>query len=175
MSVARRFSVLAVALAAAGALIVTLSARAAASHPAAHVATTPICAPSALRLDKVSGQGFTSHREIVFGLRNVTAHTCHLKGYPGVAALDAHAAVLTPTASRKAGPKPTIVLHTWQRAFFQVVYVVGGPCIPHTVTAYGLQVIPPGDRGHLTYYLGATSLCAPPSLTVTPVSHSSAP
>ena len=66
-------------------------------------------------------------------------------------------------------------MHTWQRAFFHVVYTVGGPCVPHTVTAYGLQVIPPGDTGHLVYYLGPTSLCSPPSLTVTPVSHSSAP
>lgn len=146
-----------------------------ASPVAADAVATPICAPSGLRLDAVAGQGFTSHREIVFGLRNVTARTCHLKGYPGVAALNAHAGVLTPSAARRPGSKPTIVLHTWQRAFFAVVYTVGGPCVPHTVTAYALQVIPPGATGRLVYYLGPTSLCAPPSLTVTAVSHSSAP
>jgi len=141
----------------------------------ATAAASPICSPGSLRLDAVGGQGFTSHTEIVFALRNVSAHTCHLHGYPGVAALDANAGVLNPTASRKAGSKPTITLHTWQRAFFDVVYTDGGPCIPHTVTAYGLQVIPPGDTGHLVYYLGKTSLCAPPTLTVTPVSHNSTP
>ena len=168
MPLTRRFYVLVVALAAAGALVAAVSAGAVG-------AGTPVCAPSALRLDRVGGQGFTSHREIVFGLRNVTARTCHLKGYPGVAALNAHAGVLSPTATRRPGSKPTIVLHPWQRAFFQVVYTVGGPCAPHTVNAYAIQVIPPGDTGHLVYYLGRTSLCAPPSLTVTPVSHNSAP
>jgi hypothetical protein len=146
-----------------------------ASPGASDAIATPICAPSALRLDQKGGQGFTSHRELVLALRNVTGHTCHLKGYPGVAALDAHAAVLSPTATRVPASKPTIVLHTWQRAFFRVVYTVGGPCVPHTVTAFGLQVIPPGDTGHLVLYLGPTSLCAPPDLTVTPVSHNSAP
>jgi hypothetical protein len=183
MRVARRFYVLAatgaVALAAASALVVTLSARAAvsvsplrltATPVAGDAVATPVCTPAHLRLDAIGGQGFVSHREIAFALRNVAGTTCHLKGYPGVGLLDRNAALLSPTVARKPGATPTVVLHTWQRAFFNVVYVVGGPCVPHTLTAYGLQVTPPSDTGHLAYYLGRTSMCAPPSATVTPVS-----
>ena len=143
--------------------------------PYAAGAGSPTCAPASLRLDATGGQAFTSHREIVFALRNVTSQTCHLKGFPGVGLLDQHAALLSPTVTRVAGPKPTITLHTWQRAFFRVVYTVGGPCIPHTLNVYGLQVTPPNDTGHLAYYLGRTSMCAPPDATVTAVSHNSAP
>ena len=141
----------------------------------ASAAASPTCAPASLRLDATGGQGFTGHREIVFALRNVTAQTCHLKGFPGVGLLDQHATLLSPTVTRVPGPKPTITLHAWQRAFFRFVYVVGGPCIPHTLTVYGLQVTPPNDTGHLGYYLGRTSMCAPPDATVTAVSHNSAP
>lgn len=172
MPVPRRDYVLALAV---GLAVAAASAWNASASPSASTASTPNCAPGGLRLDRVGGQAFSSHREIVFGLRNVTGHTCHLKGYPGVAALNSHARILSPTAVRMPGSQPTIVMHTWRRAFFRVVYTVGGPCVPHTVTAYGLQVIPPGATGHLVYYLGPTSLCSPPSLTVTPVSHSSAP
>lgn len=138
-------------------------------------AGSPTCAPAALRLDATGGQAFTGHREIVFALRNVTSQTCHLKGFPGVGLLDQHATLLSPTVARVPGPRPTITLHTWQRAFFRIVYVTGGPCIPHTLTVYGLQVTPPNDTGHLGYYLGRTSMCAPPDATVTAVSHNSAP
>jgi hypothetical protein len=145
------------------------------SGPTADAAGTPVCAPSGLRLDKIGGQGFTSHREIAFALRNVTAQTCHLKGYPGVGLLDHNATLLSPSVTRVPGPKPTLVLHTWQRAFFNVVYVVGDPCIPHTITVFGLQVTPPANTGHLVYYLGSTSLCSPPSATVTALSHHPGP
>src|SRR5690242_19376685 len=101
MPVPRRYYVLALAGVLAIAAVSTWSASASPS------ASTPICAPSGLRLDRVGGQAFASHREIVFGLRNVTGHTCHLKGYPGVAALNSHARVLTPTAVRTPGSRPT--------------------------------------------------------------------
>jgi hypothetical protein len=156
------------ALAVVLALLVASSARSARSG-------TPVCAPSSLRLDAIGGQGFTSHREIAFALRNVTAQTCHLKGYPGVGLLDHNAVLLSPKVKRVSGSTPTLVLHTWQRAFFNVVYTVGGPCVPHTLAVYGLQVIPPSDSGHLVYYLGPTSMCAPPGATVTPVSHTPGP
>jgi hypothetical protein len=173
MPMARRSrSVAMVSALALAAVLVLVVARAPWSARAAtgRAAATPVCSPAHLRLDKIGGQGFTSHREIAFALRNVAAQTCHLKGYPGVGLLDHNATLLSPTVARRPGPKPMLVLHTWQRAFFNVVYVVGGPCIPHTITVYGLQVTPPADTGHLVYYLGPTSMCAPPAATVTALS-----
>lgn len=143
--------------------------------PFARDAGSPTCPVSSLRLDAIGGQAFTSHREIALALRNVSAQTCHLKGFPGAGLLDAHAAQLSPTVHRVPGPTPTLTLHTWQRAFFNVVYTVGGPCVPHTLTAYALAVIPPNDVSHLVYYLGKTVMCAPPNATVTAVSHTPGP
>jgi Protein of unknown function (DUF4232) len=130
--------------------------------PAVAAAPTPRCATSNLRLDFVDGQGFTSHRAWDFGLRNVGPATCHLKGYPAIGLLDAHARPLHVAVSRNtAFPVKNVVLHPWQRAYFSFVYVVSGPCIPNFFSAYGLRVLPPGSSSRLVYYAGRFDVCNP--------------
>jgi hypothetical protein len=136
-------------------VVVGAAAAGAASAPAR-------CATANLRLDFVGGQGFTSHRAWDFALRNVGSTTCHLNGYPGVSLLDAHARPDGVTASRNtAFPAKNVVLHPWQRAFFSFVFVVAGPCLPHSFSAYGLQVFPPGSSRRLVYYAGRFDVCDP--------------
>lgn len=127
----------------------------------ARPANTPVCSAASLRLDKVGGQGFTSHREWDFALRNVTSQTCHLRGYPGVLLLNASAASTGVSAVHHTTPVTTVTLGPWKRAFFKFVYVVSGPCVPHFFNAYGIQVTPPGTHGHLGYYSGHIQVCSP--------------
>lgn len=126
----------------------------------ARPANTPVCSASSLRLDKTGGQGFTSHREWDFLLRNVTSHTCHLRGYPGITLLNVHAtstgvsAVHNPTVN-----VTTRTLGPWGGVSFKFVFTVSGPCA-HSFKAYGLRVTPPGASGHLGYYAGPFGVCS---------------
>jgi hypothetical protein len=109
---------------------------------------------------RVRGQGFTSHRAWDFGLPNAGSTTCHLKGYPGVGLLDAHAHPINVAVSRNtAFPVKNVVLHPWQRAYFSFVFVVGGPCLPHSFSAYGLGVFPPNSAARLAYCAGRFDVC----------------
>ncbi len=121
----------------------------------------PVCAPSSLRLDKVGGQGFTSHREWNFALRNVGTVTCKLAGFPGVAWVDAGAHTIAGSTDRHGSSHGTVTLAPFHRAFFNYVFVVAGPCIPHDFTAYGIQVIAPGTHHRLVWYAGSTQVCSP--------------
>lgn len=162
----RRLGALVLATALAGALL---------ALPAGALTSTPICSPANLRLDRIGRQGFTSHREWDFALRNVGASTCHLKGFPGIDLLDASAKRMHFTVTRHgSGPTPTIVLHAWKRAFFAFVYTVSGPCA-HGRTAFGLQVIPPGTHSRLVFYAGAFGVCSPSKPSVTSVSATPGP
>jgi hypothetical protein len=123
---------------------------------------TPVCSATNLRLDKFGpGQGFTSHRQWDFALRNVSSQTCHLRGYPGVTLLNVSAASTGVSAAHHTTvPVTTVTLGPWKRAFFSFVYVTSGPCVPHFFTAYGLRVTPPGTHGHLGYYAGRFQVCS---------------
>jgi hypothetical protein len=122
------------------------------------------CSTGQLRLDAVGGQGFTSHREVDFALRNVGTRTCSLRGYPGASWLDRSAHQLSRHVDRASGRAVrTVVLAPFGRAFFSFVYVVAGPCLPHRFIAYGLQFYPPGARRALRWYTGRTAVCAAPA------------
>jgi Protein of unknown function (DUF4232) len=124
-------------------------------------ASTPRCATSNLRLDRVGTQGFTSHREWTFALRNVGPVTCHLKGYPGVGYLDGSANHINVNVARKhPASHPNVVLHPWKRAFFRFVWVIGGVC-PHSFNASGVEVFPPNSVAQLVFYSGNFNVCAP--------------
>lgn len=144
----------------AAAAIAAVVAVAIAAPVGARPAATPVCSASSLRLDKVGGQGFTSHREWDFALRNVTSQTCHLRGYPGVLLLNANAASTGVSAVHHTTPVTTVTLGPWKRAFFKFVYTVSGPCLPHFFKAYGLRVTPPGASGRLGYYAGRFDVCS---------------
>jgi hypothetical protein len=152
-----------VAFAVAGAAAAALGGAAvAAPSRGARAAATPRCSTANLRLDFVSGQGFTSHRAWDLGLRNVGPTTCHLRGFPGVGLLDVHANLIGVSVDKATShPVGTVVLHPWKRAVFTFVYVVSGPCIPHFFSAYGLQVFPPNSAQRLVWYAGRFDVCNP--------------
>jgi hypothetical protein len=132
----------------------------------------PPCPTATLRLDRVGGQGFTSHRQWDFAVRNVSAESCRLRGYPAASWLDARARVISGRVDHHASGSPlrTVLLQPWARAYFSFVFVTGAVCAPHRFSAYGLRISPPGSHGHLVYYAGPTDVCAPsrggpPSIT----------
>lgn len=138
--------------------------------PSSGLASTPRCATSNLRLDKVGENDFTSHRGWAFALRNVGTVTCYLKGYPGLRLLGRHARSMRTKVVHFAGPAHTVVLAPWHRAFFAVTFAVSGPC-PAAVFAYGMRIVPPGASPRLVWYAGRFDLCGPgPAvLSVSPV------
>ena len=119
----------------------------------------PTCSVAQLRVDKAGGQGFTSHREWDFVLRNVSPNTCRLAGFPKIKLLDKNAKPINYKVVHNGTSNGVVVLHTWQRAKFAFVFTVAGPCIPHTFNAYGLRVTPPGASGGLTWYAGSFGVC----------------
>jgi Protein of unknown function (DUF4232) len=156
----------------ASALIAVLGCVLALAGAAIGAGSTPQCATSSLRLDRIGGQGFTSHQEWDFALRNVSPKTCHLKGYPRVVLLDKGARPISVHVDHHPGAQQTVVLHAWQRAFVSFVYVVSGPCIPHFFSAYGLALFPPGSGQRLVFYKGRFDVCSPSvggNPTVSPV------
>jgi len=149
---------LALVLVVAGAL--GSSAAAFAHSTGAHAASTPTCATSALRLDKIGEDDYTSHRGWVFALRNVGSRTCQMKGYPAVHLLDANARTMPTTIAHLGGPAHPVVLAPWQRAYFATVYAVSGPCSA-AVFAYGMGITPPRAASRLVWYAGRFDLCGP--------------
>ena len=141
------------------------SAAASAQSTRARSASTPTCAASALRLDKIGENDYTSHRGWIFALRNVGSHTCQMKGYPAVHLLDANARVMPTTIAHLGGPARIVVLAPWQRAYFATVYAVSGPCSA-AVFAYGMGITPPRTASRLVWYAGRFDLCGPGSAVV---------
>jgi Domain of unknown function (DUF4232) len=123
-------------------------------------ASTRVCSPRNLRLDKVGESDFTSHRGWNFVARNVASRTCHLKGYAAVRLLDAHASAMPTIVGHFGGPAHTVVLAPWHRAFFSVTFAVSGPC-PGALFAYGMRFVPPGASSGLVWYAGRFDLCGP--------------
>jgi Protein of unknown function (DUF4232) len=136
----------------------------------ARAAGTPACGTSALRLDKIGEDDYTSHRGWIFALRNVGSRTCQVKGFPAVHLLDAHAGVMPTRVVHFGGPAHAVVLAPWRRAFFATVYAVSGPC-PAAVFAYGMSITPPRAASPLVWYAGRFDLCGPgPALvSISPV------
>jgi Domain of unknown function (DUF4232) len=158
------------ALAVAIAAIVALSAIALTWPTTGRAASTPTCATSNLRLDKIGEDDFTSHRGWIFALRNVGPVTCQLKGYPRVRLLDASARPMPTTVGHFGGPAHVVVLAPWHRGFFATTYAVSGPC-PAAVFAYGMGITPPRARPRLVWYAGRFDLCGPgpAAVNVSPV------
>src|SRR5438105_13889770 len=72
--------------------------------------STPTCASSNLRVDKVGATAFTSHRSWDLALRNVGSTTCSLNGFPAVRLLNNHAQGLSTTVLHVSGPPHNTVL-----------------------------------------------------------------
>ena len=89
-----------VAVAASGAAVLSMTAASAAAHHERGLAGTPICSVARLRVSV--GQGSGTAGAVVYPLRftNLSRVTCHLNGYPGVAAVGRHGHQLGSPASR---------------------------------------------------------------------------
>jgi len=152
---------------------VALAAVGSAAPSIGFAASTPRCSTSNLRLDKVGGSNFTSHRGWIFALRNVGAATCQLKGYPSARLLGRGAQAMSTRIRHFGGPAGTVVMPPWHRGFFAITFAVSGPC-PSAVFAYGMRILPPGASKGVVWYAGRFDLCgpAPASLSVSPVASS---
>lgn len=84
-----------------------------------------------------------------------------MRGYPGVGLLDAHGRLIAINVVRISGfPRPTVTLAAGRSAYFSFGYASGGPCVPHTFNAFGIEVYPPDDYGRLLLDAhGAFNVC----------------
>ncbi len=132
------------------------------------------CVASGLALTFIGQQGATGHGEIAFAFRNVTAHSCHTFGYPGVLFLGRGGVPLTTSAVRTtndfAGPAPlrALTVAPGASASFRLIVTHGINSSTGCTTAYGMQAIPPDDTAslHVTIPGGAYE-CR--TATVTPL------
>jgi hypothetical protein len=146
----------------------TQTARATRSTPSTHAAPTSHaavagpavrhCSSSQLRLSYVNTQGATGHLEATFALRDASARSCSLQGYPGAQLLDAAGRPLVTHLKRGGGFFPDtlttprrVLLTPGASAQFGLSfadnneYVHGKPC----PAASTLESIPPNARSPL--------------------------
>jgi hypothetical protein len=116
------------------------------------------CTPAQLSARRTTTQGAPGHVETGFALRNVSAHGCTLRGYPGALMLDAQGRTMATHLTRGKGFFPdttlaprtvTIAVHGGAR--FTLSYAdnseyAGGHSCP---TAATLEITPPQSRGTL--------------------------
>jgi hypothetical protein len=101
---------------------VTVGVAGAVSNPAGAAAPVPSCKGALIALSHSQPQGATGHGNVVVIFRNISQHTCSLRGYPGLDALDRNGNVLAHAARTLNGftggahAIRTIVLQSWQQA-----------------------------------------------------------
>jgi hypothetical protein len=121
-----------------------------ASAAPARTAATPRCATSGLVvwLD-TSGNGAAGSVYYSLELTNLSARTCTLAGYPGVAAVDLRGRQLGAAAIRDASQRPrtvTLARGATATATLRIVEAANFPAAScRETTAAGLRVYPPGQ------------------------------
>ncbi len=111
----------------------------AASSPAGAAAPVPSCKGALIAVSHSRPQGATGHGNVVVIFRNISQHTCSLRGYPGLDAIGrngnvlAHARRTLHGFTGGASAVRTIVLHSWQQASSDVEWMNfranGGSCV----------------------------------------------
>jgi hypothetical protein len=82
----------------------------------------PSCQGSLIALSHSHAQGATGHGNVVLQFKNISQHTCSLRGYPGADAIGSYGHVLAHARRSLRGftggtsAVRTIVLHSWQVA-----------------------------------------------------------
>jgi hypothetical protein len=120
----------------------------AASAPAAG---PPQCKTSGLVIWSNNGAGGGTAGSVFYKIRftNLSGHSCTLRGFPRVAAVDLAGKRIGAAAEHEAGPKPkTVKLSNGGTASAQLRIVNAGnfsPSACHPVKAAGLRVTPPGQ------------------------------
>jgi hypothetical protein len=111
------------------------------------------CAVSHLRLSLVRVLGATGHRSWDLAFKNTATTTCTLHGYPTVKLINSKAKAIKPKIIHNHLSKTqTLNLAAGQRAYFTLIYAIAGPCLPHSLTANGIAITPPGDQHRLVLH-----------------------
>ncbi|WP_333773494.1 DUF4232 domain-containing protein [Streptomyces sp. IBSBF 3136] len=120
-------------------------------------ATTPTCSVSALTASFGQGlAGGMNHQGAVLELKNTGAHTCLLRGYPGLGLeSSAHRALHSTTHwgdtwYAKSPAKSTLTLRKGQSAEAVISWTHANTGTPDAVHAAYLEVTPPAARSHKT-------------------------
>jgi hypothetical protein len=136
-------------------LVALVAVPASAASPAARAgstgtSSTPSCATSGLViwLD-TRGNGTAGSVYYKLQFTNLSGHACHLRGYPGVSAIDLGGHRLGSPAARNHAHAPrtvTLARGATARAVLQIVEAGNfSAATCHQVTAAGLRVFPPGQ------------------------------
>ncbi len=148
------------------------------------VTGSPRCRTADLSLSVVADTarrhhgGGMNHQGATIALRNISRHTCHVRGYPGAAMLTARGAVIAPgrvvrgstfyAADR--GPH-TIVLRPGKSAYGELGWTSADGARPAVATA-SIIVTPPDERTHRTArlhtFLGGDRTLKATALTAAP-------
>ncbi|MFC9279569.1 DUF4232 domain-containing protein [Streptomyces collinus] len=120
-------------------------------------ATTPTCSASALTASFGKGlAGGMNHQGVVLRLKNTSAHTCLLRGYPGLGLENAAHRTLHSTTHwgdtwyAKSPAKATLTLRKGQSAEAVISWTHANTGTPDAVHAAYLQVTPPAATSHKT-------------------------
>ncbi|KUN01156.1 hypothetical protein AQI95_32285 [Streptomyces yokosukanensis] len=154
----RRRRLVRATLAAAGVAALGIAGAGAAQAAGAGAATaTPTCAVSALSASFGEGlAGGMNHQGVVLRLKNTGAHTCLLRGYPGLGLENAAHRTLHSTTHRgdtwyaKSPAKSTLTLRTGQSVEAVVSWTHANTGTSDAVHAAYLEVTPPAATGHKT-------------------------
>ncbi|MEV5876446.1 DUF4232 domain-containing protein [Streptomyces sp. NPDC052101] len=122
---------------------------------AAHA--TPTCAVSALSASFGEGlAGGMNHQGVVVKLKNTSAHTCQLRGYPGLGLENAAHRTLPSTTHwgdtwyAKSPAKTTLTLRKGQSAEAVIAWTHANTGTADAVHAAYLEVTPPAATNHKT-------------------------
>lgn len=133
-----------------------------------------LCRAPGLSLSFLGGQGATGHGLLGLELRNVSSHTCHTFGFPGVQFLDSTGRPLPTVSTRTtqdffgSAPEKALDVAPGQSVSFRIGVTNGTPSSAGCATAATVSVIPPNDTEslHVTIPNGVYE-CR--TATVTPV------
>jgi hypothetical protein len=113
-----------------------------------------------------------NHQGTTIALRNISRHSCHVRGYIGAAMLTARGTIIGPgrvvrgSTFYAADPKPhTVVLRPGRSAYAELGWTSADGVRP-AVTAASIIVTPPDERTHRTAKL-QTILGGDRTITVT--------
>jgi hypothetical protein len=126
-----------------------------ATSPTGASADRSACRAANLHLSFLGQQGGMGHGEIGFELRNTGPGSCRTYGYPGILFLGQHGGAL-PTIPHHTTddffgrtPAVPLVIASGHSASFRLDVGHGVATANGCATAYGIQVIPPGDTAKL--------------------------
>jgi len=123
---------------------------------AAPSAATPKCTPGnlAVWVNVQTGDGAAGTVRYHLDFTNMSSHTCHLLGYPGVSALNVAGRQMGSPASRDPAVSANVINIAPGRTAHAVFGWVDAAISPgcHPATASTLRVIPPNDFGSLVTF-----------------------